>query len=84
MVYDPRITQQDLNSYEESVQGSPHQPLHFAPSQKTAAKAYDMSKHTKIRIEYFIGCLADQSNEQAQMIPLLLPLLRDVLLKEHK
>ena len=43
-----------------------------------------MSKHTKIRIEYFIGCLADQSNEQAQMIPLLLPLLRDVLLKEHK
>lgn len=84
MVYDPRITQLDLNSYEESVENSHYQSITFSVTRKSLPKVYENEKHKEIRLKYFFNILSNPSNETAQTIPLLLPLIRDLLADKNR
>lgn len=76
VVYDPRITQNDLNSM-ETEQGN----YYFQPSQKMA-KLYDNPEYDGMRLKFFINCL--RNADYMQVIPMLLPMVRDKMLVRHR
>ena len=77
VVYDPRITKEDLAAAEEN-QGKLN--YYFRPSGK--AKLYDKGEHDLIKLKYFLSSL--RNHELLEIIPLLVPQMRDKIMKRRK
>ena len=80
IVYDPRITKEDIQSAEEN---SDKIKYYFRPTNKSLSpKLYDQPQYDEIRLKYFINCLRD--TDSTLIIPMLIPFIRDKMMNRNK